>query len=498
MSENSNNKERISEKLSSEKANTKKKGILPVIIGIAAVIIVIVGVIILTQGGKSKDTASEQRNVVVNPDNLDDVLDDLKNQKTESGTYEVTMNTTWEFEKGDSASTNAYVENSTSNKNAVYFDIVRTDTGDKIYESPVLTVGSHLEKITLKKLMVFSMTGAMMLAPMSAMAAETVETASPAEGTQNGTGSLEGYVDKNVFAVVLPTTDENTFKFTLDPQGLISASKDSGSSKADFASADVEEGATLLFKHTDGSYGSKSNDLTAKNKGTSPVDVSVEADATNIDSSVALSSSDTFSGSDPAIYLALTSGDTTNAVDTDSKKATFEASLSGVSTDNYQVKYNSGTSKYEYAIKDSVADSEFPTVDFNLTGAANTDADWKNVTTVGTVNVKWTLTAATDVAPSVKTTASFTKGTALEIPVTLGQGDKAAKGVTVTATSANAANATSGSYAANSSVTYANGKITIATNAFAQAADSSVRYIKVAFSDKAKTVKYITVTIHNA
>lgn len=151
MSENSNNKERISEKLSSEKANTKKKGILPVIIGIAAVIIVIVGVIILTQGGKSKDTASEQRNVVVNPDNLDDVLDDLKNQKTESGTYEVTMNTTWEFEKGDSASTNAYVENSTSNKNAVYFDIVRTDTDDKIYESPVLTVGSHLEKITLDK-----------------------------------------------------------------------------------------------------------------------------------------------------------------------------------------------------------------------------------------------------------------------------------------------------------------------------------------------------------
>ena len=305
---------------------------------------------------------------------------------------------------------------------------------------------------TFKKLMVFSITGAMMLAPMSAMAADTEATTSPAEGNQDGAGELEGYVDKNVFAVVLPTADENTFKFTLDPQGLISASKDSSSSKADFTSADVEDGATLLFKHTDGSYGSKSNVLTAKNKGTSPVDVQVEADA----------------------------------------------SILGVSTDNYQVKYNNGTSKYEYALKDGVADSEFPTVDFNLTGAANTDADWKNVTNVGSVNVKWTLTAATDVAPSVKTTASFTKGTALEIPVTLGQGDKVAKGVTVTATSANAANATSGSYAANSSVTYANGKITIAANAFAKAADSSVRYIKVAFSDKAKTVKYITVTIHNA
>ena len=104
MSEHSNNKERISEKLSSEKANTKKNGILPVIISIAAIIIVIVGVVIFAQGSKSKDTASDERNVVVNPDNLDDVLDDLKNQKVETGTYEVTMNTTWEFEKGDSAS----------------------------------------------------------------------------------------------------------------------------------------------------------------------------------------------------------------------------------------------------------------------------------------------------------------------------------------------------------------------------------------------------------
>lgn len=37
-------------------------------------------------------------------------------------------------------------------------------------------------KKTLKKLMVFSMTGAMMLAPMSAMAADQTTT-SPAEGT---------------------------------------------------------------------------------------------------------------------------------------------------------------------------------------------------------------------------------------------------------------------------------------------------------------------------
>ena len=66
-------------------------------------------------------------------------------------------------------------------------------------------------KKTLKKLMVFSMTGAMMLAPMSAMAADQTTT-SPAEGTIPGTGNLEGYVNKDVFSVQLPTiTDQAIF-----------------------------------------------------------------------------------------------------------------------------------------------------------------------------------------------------------------------------------------------------------------------------------------------
>lgn len=346
---------------------------------------------------------------------------------------------------------------------------------------------------TFKKLMVFSITGAMMLAPMSAMAADTEATTSPAEGNQDGAGELEGYVDKNVFAVVLPTADENTFKFTLDPQGLISASKDSGSSKADFTSADVEDGATLLFKHTDGSYGSKSNVLTAKNKGTSPVDVQVEADASNIDGSVALSSSDTFSGTDPAIYLALTSGDTTNAVDTDTKKATFDANLLGVSTDNYQVKYNNGTSKYEYALKDGVADSEFPTVDFNLTGAANTDADWSSVTSVGKVSVKWTLTKATDVAPSVVSKANYKKnsGDDIKIPLNFGLGTlKAASATVAVGTTPN------GSFSAIPNLVYvSDSNIVIDKSAWSNVASSSKRYLQVTFNDSTSTTAIIEITI---
>jgi hypothetical protein len=61
------------------------------------------------------------------------------------------MNTTWYFKDGASASDNAYVENSVSNTNNVYFDITLADTGENIYSSPVLSIGSSLEKITLDK-----------------------------------------------------------------------------------------------------------------------------------------------------------------------------------------------------------------------------------------------------------------------------------------------------------------------------------------------------------
>ena len=59
------------------------------------------------------------------------------------------MNSTWDFARGDAPSDNAYVENVEANTNSVYFDVVRTDTDETIFESPILPVGSYLENITL-------------------------------------------------------------------------------------------------------------------------------------------------------------------------------------------------------------------------------------------------------------------------------------------------------------------------------------------------------------
>lgn len=142
--------ERISEKLSQ---SSKKKGVsgkLLLLIGIVVVVIAVISVVIIL----AKPSVKEERNVLVTPDNVDEILADLEDdQRTEAGQYEVKMNSTWNFKDGSSASSNAYVENSTSNQNDVYFDIVRSDNGETIFSSPTIPVGSHLESIALDKVL---------------------------------------------------------------------------------------------------------------------------------------------------------------------------------------------------------------------------------------------------------------------------------------------------------------------------------------------------------
>jgi hypothetical protein len=137
--------ERISQKLSPESEPSGKKGILIAVICVILVLAVVVVMVLVFLKPKDANT----RNVVITPDNIDEVLAEMGDQKAETGTYEVVMNSTWSFKNGHSASTNAYVENSTSNQNDVYFDVVRDDTGESIFKSPTIPVGSHLENITL-------------------------------------------------------------------------------------------------------------------------------------------------------------------------------------------------------------------------------------------------------------------------------------------------------------------------------------------------------------
>jgi hypothetical protein len=129
-----------------------KGGIIAVSACGVVIVALLVAVVVLLARGKEGATETNKRNVVVTPDNVEEVIQQLSDdERVAPGSYEVTMNTTWNFKNASSASDNAYVENSTSNTNDVYFDITLANTEEKIYSSPVLPVGSHLENITLDK-----------------------------------------------------------------------------------------------------------------------------------------------------------------------------------------------------------------------------------------------------------------------------------------------------------------------------------------------------------
>lgn len=145
MADNSTSQERISRKLSPNTEAESKRG---AIIALACLLILFVVAILVAIVLAAPNRREVVRNEVVTPDNVDEMIADLS-EHTPPGEYEVKMNTSWVFETGESASSNAYVENSTANTNAVYFDIIRSDTGETIYQSPTLPVGSHLEGITL-------------------------------------------------------------------------------------------------------------------------------------------------------------------------------------------------------------------------------------------------------------------------------------------------------------------------------------------------------------
>lgn len=141
--------------MADETAKNNKGLMIACIIG-AIVIVILVGIIVVMMNSKSAvseaDTEEEKRPVVVTPENAEEVAEQILDREEPEGIplhYQVTMNSTWEFADGQSESENAYVANSKDNETAVYFDVVRNDTKETIYQSPVIPVGQELKSITL-------------------------------------------------------------------------------------------------------------------------------------------------------------------------------------------------------------------------------------------------------------------------------------------------------------------------------------------------------------
>lgn len=153
MSDNSKSQDKA------KKAGTSK-GLAIVCIVAVAIIAVLIGIIVvMMNSSKSNENVTvedsgekEKRPVLLTEDNIDEMAGEILDQSESEGipmSYQVTMNSTWEFEDGETASRNAYVANSENNETPVYFDVIRNDTQEVIYQSPVIPLGMDLEDIVL-------------------------------------------------------------------------------------------------------------------------------------------------------------------------------------------------------------------------------------------------------------------------------------------------------------------------------------------------------------
>ncbi|MCR4617784.1 MAG: hypothetical protein K5669_06325 [Lachnospiraceae bacterium] len=147
-----------------EKSKDRKK--LLIIIIIVLVILLVAGAIVLAfvlgkqssqrntdsvgdNTGGTRETVSSVRQVA-DEESAASVYEQMK-QEVEEGMFECKMSFDWSFEDGNAESKDAYVENSTNNTHPIYFDLSLQDTGELVYSSPVLPVGTKLTNIKLDK-----------------------------------------------------------------------------------------------------------------------------------------------------------------------------------------------------------------------------------------------------------------------------------------------------------------------------------------------------------
>lgn len=225
------------------------------------------------------------------------------------------------------------------------------------------------------KIAALLMASVMMVTPVTVYAADS-EVTDPDSATGNiqGSGEVEAIVNKDVFAVVLPTVADHasTFDFILDPQEVIKSTNN-----AAYPGATFNDHTGVYFNSATDTYGKDSATLTATNKSSYDVDITLSATASDLADTtkgydIPLAGDSTFAGDKTtSLYLALVSGDKTEPLT--AQGATITNKINAL-PNAYEIAYDTASSEYKYQLK---ADATgFKTSSFNLTGSCNKKADW--------------------------------------------------------------------------------------------------------------------------
>lgn len=242
-----------------------------------------------------------------------------------------------------------------------------------------------------KKLLSMALATVMALTPMTVFA-DTATT-----GGAVGSGEVEGYIEKSVFSVTLPTdsSTQDTFDFILDPQDLI---KDTSNAK--YAGATFTGTTGVYFETSANTYSEDSADVTIEVKASMNTKVTVDANVsitsgegvTFVDNTAALAATD----GALTVYLALEDSATTAAVDADGS-ATIAGDVAALSDSSFELTYANG--EYSYGLTSAASTATGNQYKFHMTGACNKNSDWSDVTDLKvTTDVVWNVTKADEAA----------------------------------------------------------------------------------------------------
>ena len=138
----------------SEKKNRKRTVIA--VLGVLVIIAVILLLLRSCETGGKATADPEDSGIVYDPGatqggwneaDLDQIVDGL-NKKVEEGMINISMNTSPSFENG-TAEGNLMIVNEEVNRYPQVVEITRNDTGDQIYKSGAIPVGSKIESARL-------------------------------------------------------------------------------------------------------------------------------------------------------------------------------------------------------------------------------------------------------------------------------------------------------------------------------------------------------------
>lgn len=305
----------------------------------------------------------------------------------------------------------------------------------------------------------------------------------------NGSGEFEGTVNKEVFSVQVPTetVSSDVFDFILDPEELIKTTSGSAYEGVTFGAY-----GTMYFKTGANKYDVNSQTLTAENKSSVDVNVTLQATVTAPDTKVTYVTDNAWTVSDEGleVYLAveeMADQSKTAIADKDGNNYTTTVTSSLTKYDIYKTIFNATKGAYEYVIDSAKESTTSPsTYAFRLTGECNKYADWSGYTReakLGTIKIVWKVEM--EGAESLNTTDinggdykfDYSKKNGVTVPYTV-----ANDSVTIESFMAGESAAECKTNAQNF-ITLNDDNTFTFKNAWTSLANDTVRYLQVKFSD---------------